>query len=119
MIKRNLSGLKVIGAFFITVAFLVALSTLTPVNNLPNPAQALNAPFDHSDCQYPERWSNPPQGCDNSDPAVPECIKGITTQEAEAACIAAVVAKSQQHEAEPVTTTPANTEQKNYSCGGK
>lgn len=32
-------------------------------------------PFDHSDCQYPERLSNPPDGCDNSDPARPECMK--------------------------------------------
>lgn len=43
--------------------------------------------FDHSNCQYPERWSNPPDGCDNSDPAVPECIKGITSEAAEKACI--------------------------------
>lgn len=31
--------------------------------------------FDHSQCQYPERQSNPPDGCDNSDPARPECMK--------------------------------------------
>lgn len=31
--------------------------------------------FDHSDCQYPNRLSNPPDGCDNSDPARPECMK--------------------------------------------
>lgn len=35
-------------------------------------------PFDHSDCQYPNRLSNPPDGCDNSDPARPECMKGGT-----------------------------------------
>lgn len=33
------------------------------------------APFDHANCQYPERASNPPDGCDNSDPARPECMK--------------------------------------------
>jgi hypothetical protein len=32
-------------------------------------------PFDHSNCQYPNRLSNPPNGCDNSDPARPECMK--------------------------------------------
>lgn len=31
--------------------------------------------FDHSNCQYPNRNTNPPNGCDNSDPACPETIK--------------------------------------------
>lgn len=31
--------------------------------------------FDHSNCQYPNRLSNPPDGCDNTDPARPECMK--------------------------------------------
>jgi len=35
-------------------------------------------PFDHATCQYPERRSNPPDGCDNTDPARPECMKGGT-----------------------------------------
>lgn len=30
-------------------------------------------PFDHSLCQYPTRTTNPPGGCDNSDPANPFC----------------------------------------------
>lgn len=29
------------------------------------------AVFDHSDCQYPTRLSNPVDGCDNTDPACP------------------------------------------------
>jgi hypothetical protein len=34
--------------------------------------------FDHSQCQYPERTTNPPDGCDNSDPANPYCaVKGL------------------------------------------
>jgi len=49
------------------------------------------APFDHSNCQYPERWSNPKDGCDNSDPAVPECIKASYSKESEQACIDAFV----------------------------
>lgn len=32
--------------------------------------------FDHSQCQYPTRTTNPPDGCDNSDPACPAEIKG-------------------------------------------
>lgn len=39
------------------------------------PASAAVPEFDHSNCQYPERLSNPPDGCDNSDPARPECMK--------------------------------------------
>lgn len=41
--------------------------------------------FDPSNCQYPGRTSNPPGGCDNSDPAVPECVLAPD----EAACIKA------------------------------
>lgn len=44
-------------------------------------------PFSHEYCQYPERWSNPPYGCDNTDPAVPECLEQSYSQEAEALCI--------------------------------
>lgn len=29
------------------------------------------AEFDHSHCQYPERTTNPPNGCDNTDPCDP------------------------------------------------
>jgi hypothetical protein len=57
---------------------------------------AAEKPFDHSNCQYPGRWSNPPGGCDNSDPAVPECIKAATTESAEKACIDRYVAAHEQ-----------------------
>ena len=40
-----------------------------------NTVSASTAPFDHSDCQYPNRLSNPVDGCDNTDPARPECMK--------------------------------------------
>ena len=67
---------------------------------VPNEAKAATSEaFDHSNCQYPDRWSNPVDGCDNSDPAVPECIKGWSTQAEEAACIDAYV-KSQTGTAE-------------------
>lgn len=38
----------------------------------PAAAQA----FDHSQCQYPDRTTNPADGCDNSDPCDPENTKG-------------------------------------------
>lgn len=64
--------------------------------------------IDHSDCQYPDRWSNPVDGCDNSDPAVPECIKEFSTKAGEDACIARFVAANQ----------PAQPS-KAAQCGGK
>lgn len=39
-------------------------------------SQVQGTTFDHSGCQYPFRATNPPDGCDNSDPACPELIKG-------------------------------------------
>lgn len=40
-------------------------------------ANVQEAPFDHSQCQYPERSTNPPNGCDNSDPCDPQdAVKG-------------------------------------------
>lgn len=89
---------------------------LMPVQSKPQPASA--ATFDHSNCQYPDRWSNPVDGCDNSDPAAPECIKGMETKEAEEACITALVA-GQQPATQTSPTAPVNTEQKSYSCGVK
>jgi len=95
----------------------VGISTALPVQTRPQPASASQAvPFDHSNCQYPDRWSNPADGCDNSDPAVPECIKAFSTKAGEDACIAAFVA---QHE-QPVpieTITPAQPQA--AQCGGK
>ena len=55
---------------------------------------ATSAKIDHADCQYPERWSNPENGCDNTDPAVPDCIDQMHSQEAEQTCIKNY---SQQH----------------------
>lgn len=105
---------------------------LSGVNNAPQPASAAvsdkydgdctgketegrcaDKPFiDHSNCQYPDRWSNPANGCDNSDPAVPECIKSFSTKEGEDACIAAFIAQNTQPAAPVVPTNP-------NQCGGK
>lgn len=66
--------------------------------------------FSHENCQYPDRWSNPVDGCDNSDPAVPECIKSFSTKAGEDACIAAFVAQHEQPNPAPVEVS---------ECGGK
>lgn len=96
----------------------VGISTALPVQTRPQPATASQQePFDHSNCQYPDRWSNPVDGCDNSDPAVPECIKGFSTKAAEDACIAAFVAEHEQP-ALVETVTPAPS-QESAQCGGK
>lgn len=81
----------------------------------PSPAPA-NAQQSAPVCQYPDRWSNPPGGCDNSDPAVPECIKAFSTKEGEDACIAAFTAQNQP--AQPVQQPKPAPEQA-ASCGGK
>lgn len=82
----------------VALAFvIVGISAVLPVKTQPQPTSASQTvPFDHSSCQYPDRWSNPPNGCDNSDPAVPECIKAFSTKEGEDACIAAFVAEQEQ-----------------------
>ncbi len=100
-----------IGAVALAIVILGSLTVL-PVQTPAQPASALQSdkydgdctgnetagrcadkPFDPANCQYPDRWSNPVGGCDNSDPAVPECIKAFSTKEGEDACIAAFVAE--------------------------
>lgn len=64
----------------IAVLLIVAISGW--VYGATRPATAAyvapETPFDHSNCQYPQRLSNPVDGCDNSDPAMPQCMKGGT-----------------------------------------
>ncbi len=43
---------------------------------LDQPGNSMPQPYDHSNCQYPERSTNPPNGCDNSDPCDPSNVKG-------------------------------------------
>lgn len=97
----------------------ISINIILPVQTRPQPASASQATvFDHSNCQYPERWTNPADGCDNTDPAVPECTKSMYSQEAEKACIAAFVAQNQQ---QPQTINQPNTAQPSEAvqCGGK
>jgi hypothetical protein len=96
---------------------LVILGTLiaAPAETRTQPASAAQ-PFDHSNCQYPDRWTNPANGCDNSDPAVPECIKEFSTQAGEDACIAAFVAA---HEQPAPVETVIPVQPQVAQCGGK
>lgn len=91
----------------------------------PDQSKAVAA-FDHSNCQYPDRWSNPPTGCDNSDPAVPECIKAFNTEQGEKDCIAAFIAQhpvgteeKQQAIAEHDTAFKPAQPTEAAQCGGK
>lgn len=84
---------KTLTAFLPAIILLAFWTAGTFVVGQQVPAPKAAAAFDHSNCQYPDRWSNPADGCDNSDPAVPECIKGMSTQQEEAACIDAFVAE--------------------------
>lgn len=90
--KRFKLILATLGASIAVTGVSIAL----PVQTHTQPAGAQQVvTFDHTNCQYPDRWSNPPGGCDNSDPAVPECVKDFSTKVGEDACIAAFVAEHQ------------------------
>lgn len=81
---------------------------------LETAGRCADKPFSHEHCQYPDRWTNPADGCDNSDPAVPECIKAFSTEQGEKDCIAAFI--SAQTNNNPVTTaSPSNS----AKCEGK
>lgn len=102
-------------------AFLiVGIASALPPETRTQPASASQTTaFDHSNCQYPDRWTNPIDGCDNSDPAVPECIKAFSTQQGEADCIAAFVAQQEQPAPiEPSGNTGELTQPVNQ-CGAK
>lgn len=70
--------------FLILIAALIFTGYILFVS--PRAIAETEKPFDHSNCQYPFRASNPPNGCDNSDPAVPECVSPKVIDEQ--ACIA-------------------------------
>lgn len=115
---------KLLGGALVVQLVIVGTLLIAPAQTRTQPASAAQA-FDHSNCQYPDRWTNPVDGCDNSDPAVPECIKAFSTKAGEDACIAAFVAANQigtaekqqaiaEHDA-AFNSAPANVSE----CGGK
>lgn len=99
---------------------IVGTLLLAPAESRPQPAAAA---FDHSNCQYPERWTNPADGCDNSDPAVPECIKDMYSEAAEKACIDAFVkankGTAEKRQAIEEHSKPFKTAPEPVHCGGK
>lgn len=68
--------------------------------------------FDYSQCQYPDRTTNPPGGCDNSDPCDPANVKGGSGD-----CVDVAVPKVNETaptvDVEPTPAPVTNT------CGGK
>lgn len=102
-----MKALKLISGAVLATILIVGVSVAMPVQTRPQPASASQS-FDHSNCQYPERWSNPADGCDNSDPAVPECIKAFSTKESEEACIAAFVGTAEKQQAIAEHDAPFN-----------
>jgi hypothetical protein len=76
--------LKKVAAGFLLLAGIVGLFLMfqdvkaeldvNPIQQVPQPVNV--AGFDHSQCQYPDRTTNPPNACDNSDPCDPANVKG-------------------------------------------
>lgn len=65
--------------FTIAVSLIAVVGWTLVSVNLASGAVADQTPtFDHFQCQYPLRTTNPVNGCDNSDPACPAEIKGGT-----------------------------------------
>lgn len=69
--------------FFVVIVAVVSLCVLfyivgaEPAGESPTPvAPNVATSFDHDQCQYPARSTNPPDGCDNSDPCDPSNVKG-------------------------------------------
>lgn len=109
---QNKSKLRYVSrAFWVLVWVFVALGIYAlfyhPEWLVMGTVEATEQKFTHENCQYPDRWSNPVDGCDNSDPAVPECIKAFSTEQGEKDCIAEFV---KEHEQLEVIETPIPSE---------
>lgn len=106
-----------LGAMLATITIIGICIALPPQTRTQPASASQTVTFDHSNCQYPDRWSNPADGCDNSDPAVPECIKASSTQAGEQACIAEFV--KQQNVSNnniPATNTSLELKQEPKEC---
>lgn len=97
---------KAMGGLLIVQLIVLGTLIFAPAQTRTQPASASPA-FDHSHCQYPTRTTNPPDGCDNSDPCDPlSAVKGGSGE------CAPVQAPA---EAQPTETAPVQPVQ----CGGK
>ncbi len=98
----------------IIAGLLIGLVAAQLVQPSPQPANAQqSAVFDHSQCQYPDRTTNPADGCDNSDPCDPAQVKGGSGD-----CLPVGTAEKQQAIAEH--DAPFNTALPQVAqCGAK
>lgn len=85
---------------------LTGITMLAPIEVRQKPAVNAVEAFDHSNCQYPYRTTNPVDGCDNSDPCDPANTKGGSGDCDDADNHAPIVEQ-------PVTPAPAKAQ-----CGG-
>lgn len=89
------------------VAWSMFVITLSGIMGIFSPPPKYNrvdatASFDHSQCQYPTRTTNPVDGCDNSDPCDPaDAAKGGSGE-----CVQAPI---QQEPVETEVTAPKST----------
>jgi hypothetical protein len=112
---------KALGALLAVQIIVLGTLLVMPSETRPQLASASQS-FDHSNCQYPYRWTNPSDGCDNSDPAVPECIKAFDTEQGEKDCIAAFVAQHQvgtEEKQQAIAEHDAPFQEPTNQCGGK
>ncbi len=116
--RQEMKELKLISGAVLATILIVGVAVALPPQARTQPASAA---FDHTNCQYPDRWSNPADGCDNSDPAVPECIKSFSTKAGEDACIATFVEANSVNDTNNATQTPLNVPltPAPMECGGK
>lgn len=63
-------------AFLPAMILLAFYATGYVIGQSTPPAMVQAQTFDHSNCQYPDRTTNPSNGCDNSDPCDPANVKG-------------------------------------------
>lgn len=114
-LNKALAGLLVVQIIVFGTLFLMPSETRTQ-------SASATTPFSHANCQYPDRWTNPPNGCDNSDPAVPECIKAFSTEQGEKDCIAAFVAQhpvGTEEKQQAIAEHDAPFQEQPNTCGGK
>lgn len=72
---KGIFKIAVITAFVIWALFVIFSNATAQSKTEPYDATQPGTFTGHENCQYPNRETNPPNGCDNSDPACPETIK--------------------------------------------
>lgn len=100
----------ILGAVALQIA-IFGILVILPAETRTQPASAQQTiEFHHSQCQYPTRTTNPPNGCDNSDPCDPTNVKGGSGD-----CL------PQSNTVEPKTAhpTPVKKSKSLNQCGGK